>query len=186
MNHHHTSAGLHLSPNSPMSSNRSDTVYGYYRESSDKFDYFITGISGALVAFVGQNISPVRIGWNSGTVELLGLTVLLGSLLLGFRRIETNVTVFQLMHQRLHREEGRGNLLAAYQGGTMLNSSTGDVLSPIEIEALALNLKAEKEVIAEKLEELSSQSGRFYRWRNRLLLAGFILLITARILPAYL
>jgi hypothetical protein len=169
-----------------LATERSDAVYGYWRDASEKFDYFVTGLTGALVAFIGERLQPTPLGPNAATVEVAALLLLIASVMVGFKRIEVVVTSFRLMYQRTYRQEARGALVSAYQGGGLLNSSTGDVLSPVEIEHKVGVLEAETDAAEKHLEELAVSSASLYRWRNRLLLAGFLTLVASRILAAYL
>jgi hypothetical protein len=169
-----------------MATDRSDKVYDYWREAAQHFDYFITGVTGALTAYVGQTIKPHRIGLNPDSLELLVLIMLVGSVIAGFKRIETNVTVFRIMHQRLYNEEARGSLVSTSQGAPVINKSTGDVLLPDQIIALAQHHQSQIEFARTKLDALTNTSMRYYNWRNLLLILGFMLLVASRILPAYL
>ena len=44
-----------------MGTERSDLAYGHWREANEKFDYLVTGVSGALAAYIGQNLHPVHV-----------------------------------------------------------------------------------------------------------------------------
>jgi hypothetical protein len=169
-----------------MMTQRSDAAYSFWRESSERFDYFVTGLTGALVAYVGQTIQAHRIGTSPESVELLALVVLVASVMLGFKRIETNVEIFKLMHKRLYNEESRGNLLSTFQGKPVINKSTGDVMGPAEVLQQAQEHQLHVEAIEEVTNKLIKESGQLYAWRNRTLVAGFALLVGSRILPAYL
>jgi hypothetical protein len=168
-----------------MATERSDAVYGYWRESSEHFDYFVTGLTGALTAYIGQTLTPHRIDVSPESVALLALVIFVLSVILGFKRIETNVTIFKLMHQRLYSEEFRGALLATSQGKPIINASSGDVLSPGQVLRQAQEHQIRVGVLSEELDKLIAHSGSFYAWRNRSLVAGFTLLVASRLLPAY-
>ena len=168
-----------------MPTERSDVVYGYWREASDKFDYFVAGVTGALVAYLGQNLKPVRIGANPSSLELLAMLLLLGATIMAFKRIETNIQLFKVMHRRLYAEESRGTLIEAALKGPGLNASTGDVFTPAQMLSQASTHAVETKVIARVLDDLASETSRYYTWRNRLLLNGFAVLVFARVLPAY-
>jgi hypothetical protein len=79
-----------------MSTERSDALFKSWRESTEKFDYFMLGVLGALCAYVAQGYKPARIGINSGTAELIALLLLVLAAVLGFRRIEaTNQAIIE-------------------------------------------------------------------------------------------
>lgn len=168
-----------------MGTERSDVMYGYWRDASDKFDYFVVGGAGALAAYVGQNLQVTSLGWNAATVELGALILLVGAVIFGFKRIENNVEVFKAMHKRLYAEEARGSLVEAASKGPSVNAATGDVLAPHVMRALAEQHDAQRIALRKVLEDRVKQSGAFYIWRNRLLLNGFALLVFARVIKAY-
>ncbi len=169
-----------------MAVDRSDKVYEYWRDAFLRFDYFVTGGTAALAAYVGQGLKPNRLGLNAGSLELLALLILVGSIAVGLKRIEEGVELFKKMHQRVYHEESRGALVsAALEGGISVNKSTGDTLKPPEALYLADLHKQRGEELEGELSDIANASLRYYKLRNRLLLFGFLFLIVARILPAY-
>ena len=100
-----------------MSTARSDGVHEKWRESTEKFDYFILGVVGALCAYISQTFKPERIGLNPGTLELLALLVLVLGAVFGFRRVEQVNLVTLVNYRILHaneRRRSRGRWSAAY------------------------------------------------------------------------
>lgn len=168
-----------------MPTERSDTAYGYWRESSEKFDYFVAGVSGALTAYIGQHIRPIPLGINAGTFELLALVLLVASVVMSFKRIEIQMSIFKGIHARLYAEEARGSMVEAAMKGPGLNVATGDVFAPDQMLEVAEFHRAHAAEMKEILDKLVVRSGRYYTWRNRLLLNGFAVLVFSRILPAY-
>jgi len=75
--------------------NDTDKVYDFWRDSAQRFDYFITGLIGAVVAFIAQAYAPDKIGLNPSTLETLSLVILFASFWFGFKRIESNVEAFR-------------------------------------------------------------------------------------------
>jgi hypothetical protein len=45
-----------------MSDKRSIIAFEHYREGEQRFEYFITGVSTALCAYVGQTLQPHQFG----------------------------------------------------------------------------------------------------------------------------
>lgn len=168
-----------------MPTDRSDKAYEHWREASEKFDYFMTGLTGALVAYLGQALRPTRLGLNVPSLEVLAVATLVTSAVLGFKRIETNVTLLRGQAKRLYGEESRGALLEAAAKGAGLNVSTGDVFTPRQLIERAEIHRKGVESLRVSLDEVAARSGTYYQWRNRTLLCGFALLAAARILPAY-
>ena len=170
-----------------MGTERSDVAYGHWREANEKFDYLVTGVSGALTAYIGQNIHPVRLGANPQTVEVLALSLLVASLICAFRRIEATVHLYRLQTQQLYAQEARGSSLSATQaGGLMINQATGDIYRPQQLVQRAAEFEAAGKKLDPVIDGLIGQVTPLYHWRNRFLFSGFAMLVVARLLPAYL
>jgi hypothetical protein len=169
-----------------MPTERSDATHGFYRDASQKFDYFVTGLTGTLTAYVGQTIHPFRLGANPATVELVALGLLVASVACGLKRIEATVTIYKLTSQRLYSEEAAGSLMdAAQHGQTMLNKSTGTVIGPEQAIRDAQAHQARAGALFKEIEDAIAVASSRYSWRNWLLFLGFTTLVLARILPAY-
>jgi hypothetical protein len=170
-----------------MGTERSDVAYGYWREANEKFDYLVTGVSGALTAYIGQNIHAARLGANPQTVEVLALSLLVASLVCAFRRIEATVHLYRLQTQQLYAQEARGSSLSATQpGGLTINQATGNIYTPQQLVQRAAEFEAAGKKLEPLINDLVSRVTRLYHWRNRFLFSGFATLIVARLLPAYL
>lgn len=169
-----------------MALERSDKAYEYWRDAALRFDYFVTGVSGALTAYVGQSLKPHRIGLNPQSLELIALLVLVASVVVGLKRIEAGVDLFRVMHANLFHNEARGKLIeSASKGGVFINTSTGDMISAAEmIQTADLHRKEADETLSARNLRVE-EATRYYKIRNYLLLGGFLLLIVARIIPAY-
>ncbi len=169
-----------------MATERSDKAYGYWRDASEKFDYFVLGLTGALAAFIGQSYKPSRLGLNASAVELLALALIVLAAIFGFKRVEANVTLLREQTKRLYGEESRGSLLsAATTGSPALNTSTGDVLSSGQLLELAEVHQRGVAKLRQTIEQLNERSAFYYHWRNRALLAGFAVLVAGKLVSAY-
>jgi hypothetical protein len=169
-----------------MSTERSDSIYVQYLGSVQKFDYFVAGVSLALMGFLGSRFQASRIGWNPATIELSSLLTLLVSAIAGLKRIESQFTLLAMMHRRLHEEEAAGSLAKASQaGGAALNESTGEILSYSQLVFGSQYHRIGAQVIKERLDKLANRSGEWYRVRNVTLILGVALLILARLSQAY-
>lgn len=165
---------------------RSDQAYFEWRRASDKFDYFMVGLAGALTAYVGQNLEVGRFALDANTFQLLSAISFLGTVVTGLQRIEGNVTHASFMHQRLYHEEAAGATMKALMAGTTLNEATGDILTPGQAAQKRKNHQHAVSLLRGALDLASEDSTRLYNARNRLLWIGFILLMVGKVLPAYL
>ena len=168
-----------------MQPSRSDAVYENWRQSTEKFDYFVLGVLGALCAYLSQTYTPSRIGINPGTVELLALLTLVLAGVFGFRRIESINVATMINQQLLHANERRGVLVEVLHKGPALNTQTGQTYTPeyaaSEIPKLSTRIKA----LEPGLREAQLKAERSYKVRNWLTLVGFALIIAAKLFSAY-
>lgn len=169
-----------------MTHERSDEAWHGWRESSEKFDYFMAGLCSALTAYVGQSFAPTRLGLNASTLEVVALSFLCGSVVAAFKRIEMHVTALLANHRRLYHHESTGSLAAASQlTGPLINKATGELFSPADALQRAEKHKQAAHNLESKEDSYAKKAVTAYRWRSRLLYAGFSLLVIARIWKAY-
>ncbi len=168
-----------------MTTERSDRVYEKWHQATERFDYFILGVNGALCAYISQTYKPEKLGINPGTVELLALLLLILAAIAGFRRIERTIQATLLNHQLLRKQEQKGSLVAKSGVCTLVNESTGDILSPPEIAKNIENLSNIAQEIYDKIRKVKSSAYRWYHIRNWLLFLGFSALLGAKVYSAY-
>src|SRR5436309_8742881 len=105
-----------------MSEKRSLIAFEHYRAGEQRFEYFIAGVSTALCAYVGQTLQPQKFGLNPYTLEVLSVGLVVASIVLSFKRIQSGIFLNQLNHDRLHMAEVRGELvLASVKGQPFIN-----------------------------------------------------------------
>lgn len=167
-----------------MTTERSDKVYENWRAATEKFDYFVLGLTGALCAYISQTFHPARIGFDPGTLELVSLIVLALSAVAGFRRIELTIGLNRINHQLLRAKEERGALSVAGPG-PVINESTGDIYSPHQVRAHIQAKSEEIPALAARVEFLGKRADAAYRVRNRLIFMGFCSLLFAKVWSAY-
>jgi hypothetical protein len=166
-----------------MSEQRSIIAFEHYREGEQRFEYFITGISTALCAYVGQTLQPQKFGFNPYTLEVLSLALVVASIIFGFKRIEIGIWLHQLNHALLHMGEVRGTLISNPQG--FINELTGDVLTPEEISNRIAQINKDLPTAQRKIKIAKGKILKYYHWRNWLLLCGFLGLFISKILVPY-
>lgn len=168
-----------------MSTDRSDGLHAKWRESTEKFDYFVLGVLGALCAYISQTYKPERIGLNPGTLELIALLVLVFGSVIGFRRIEAINQGTLINHRILHCYERRGGLVLVLQNGPGTNTQTGETYTPEyakdEISKLNQNLAH----LQPQLDATQARALQHYHRRNAVTLVGFLMLLAAKVFSAY-
>lgn len=169
-----------------MPTERSDKLYSSWRESTEKFDYFMLGVTCALCAYISQNYQPAKVGLNPGTLELGALLVLVLGTVTGFRRIERTLQATSINHRLLHAYEARGALVSEMADGKpLLNQSTGQVYTPEAAQAHVVALSNSIDALEREIAPVKRDALKQYRLRNGLTLAGFLLLLAARLWSAY-
>jgi hypothetical protein len=166
-----------------MPEQRSLVAFEHYREGEQRFEYFITGISAALVAWVGQTLQPRKIGCNPYTLEVASIALVVASIILGFKRIETGIFLHQLNHNLLHMGEVRGTLVSHPQG--FINELSGEVLTTDEIHKRIAAINEKVPIVQQKIKTAQDKILKYYRYRNWLLLCGFLGLFMSKILMPY-
>jgi hypothetical protein len=169
-----------------MPTDRSDKLHSNWRDSTEKFDYFILGIISALCAFIGQGYKPTMLGVNPSTLELIALLLLVLAAVSGFRRIEKTLLATLINHKQLHAYEARGGMITKIPEGKMLiNEATGQIYTPQQAGQRVADLTKSIEYFENQLKPVSKAAERQYHLRNALTLIGFLLLLCARIWGAY-
>jgi hypothetical protein len=164
-----------------MSESRSVATHQQYLEALQKFDYFIAGLTGALSAYIAQNWKPQKTAHlGPETLELVALLLLFAAAVAGFKRIECTIATLRLNASWLHTLENRGAIAGAIQeseGRPMFNALTGEYLSPLDASQRYHALSEAAPELQKKLDRAATETNR---WRNRLLVSGFAVLLTAR------
>ncbi len=151
-----------------------------------RFEYFITGVIGALCAFIAQSFSPHKIGFNPSTLEFLSLVVLLVSFFFCLKRMENITNLFRLFHKKLHASESKGQLFLNIGKTPFVNAQTGNLYNTpteVQIEIDAINDSLPK--IIRDIDKINSKIKNFYNYRNYTFYLGVFLLVYAKILLAY-
>ncbi len=168
-----------------MGTERSDKVHDSWRQSSEKFDYYVTSITGALCAYISQTFVPQKIAFCPNTLELIALLVLAGSVFAGFKRIEKVINTHRLNHSSLYLSESLGELITNYTGGNMINEASGTTMSAEEAAAHIEAIESIQPEVEENLKISTEEAAKWYVWRNWLLATGFFALVAAKVWSAY-
>jgi hypothetical protein len=165
-------------------------AFDHYRTASQQFDYFVLGITGALVAYTIQHLQPQRLSLSPYGVEIGALSILIVSLLVGLKSIETLIELMKINIKRLEKQDSHSTLVKALaelrhdplmvtRGGKM------EIIDRQTATQMAQRLEVETDAFMEVEETLAIKGGRLYRVRNRLLILGFVLLAVSRVIEPY-
>lgn len=169
-----------------MSEDRSLKVHDHHQRGRERFDYFVVGAAGALCAFMAQKLDMQRLGFTPGTLELAALLTMIGSVVAGFKRIEAGNATTALNAQYLHQlEMAAGIRTALSKSKGQIITDVGEIFDPPQaLKRAAAHDKEAKEsyLLMVKKHDVAVV---WYRLRNRLLLAGVLMLIAARVWTPY-
>jgi hypothetical protein len=163
------------------------SIWHAWREAAIKFDYFVTGGTAALCAFIGQTAEFGRLGVNPQTLELVALLVLVFSVAVGFARIEKLTHAFGMNYNvmtnaRIRRQIEDG--LANFKGPGKMKVF-GELKSPAEVEEIVKERRAQGDRIRASFDRVVQRSEAWYLVRNITLAVGFLMLVAARVWAPY-
>jgi hypothetical protein len=164
---------------------RSVIAYEHAREASQRFEYFILGVSIGLCAYIGQTLSPQKLGLNPYTLEVCSLVMLIASIVVGFKLIESVIMCHRYNQAILHLAEERGQLVSNFTGSPLLNTESGILRSPEQVQERIAMLGKKIPGAKRKFKQKSAVVLRYYRIRNWLLGIGFIGLFVSKIIVPY-
>ena len=170
-----------------MDDKRSLKAFEYHREGAQRFDYFIAGLTGAVFAYLVQNYVPSKLDFNPHLFDLIGLISLIISFYLGLKRIEMSVVGMRLNTEMLDASEKAGVLTNAMANGDDLgfNMQSGAIINAGDIPLMRETYMHSSKTAREALEKIATKSGRYYKWRNRFLFAGFMAILVGKIASPY-
>jgi hypothetical protein len=160
-----------------------DTLFQHTKESAQKFEYFLLGVSLALLAYEGKTLVPQKLGFNAYTIGVSALFLLVLSVIAGFRHVESMIATSSLNHDVLTAQIKRSRLA---KGEFMYESFTGKELTAEERDRALFELRGVEDRLTKHLDRAIIRSYYWNRIRMYLLIAGFVLLISAKILEPYL
>jgi hypothetical protein len=164
---------------------RSVIAYEHAQEASQRFEYFILGVSVGLCAYIGQTLSPQKLGFSPYTLQVCSLVVLIASIVVGFKLIESVIMCHRYNQGILHLAEERGELLSNFTGSPLLDTESGILRSAEQVQARIETLGKKIQEARRKFQQRSVVVLRYYRIRNWLLGIGFIGLFVSKIVTPY-
>jgi hypothetical protein len=96
---------------------RSIELFGITQKSSERFDYFVCGVAGALFAYIGEHYEPHKLEFGFSLLEPISLVMLACSFFVGLKQIETVIVQRRINYKILDVSERAGNMTRALSGG---------------------------------------------------------------------
>ena len=168
-----------------MADERSTVVYDIYQKAAQQFDYAVTGATGAMCTYILQTLKPKRVDFSPYSLETLALLVLIVSVIFGFKLLESKVKLLKVNTDLMRVGDELGARTANYPSLGGLNLQSGEVLTPERMAQETALLRANLTAIRTAIHMQGDVCTRFYVWRNRCLVSGFLLLVLARLSAPY-
>lgn len=170
-----------------MTDQRSMVVFQNLSAERQKFDYFITGLTGTLFAYIVQTYTPQKLSLAASSAEPIALILLMLSFFFGLKRIEIAMVAMRLNHKSLDAAEKAGELTQAIidGGATGFNTETGELLNVTDLhKRRTFYMKKAKEV-EDKTESVLNKALKYYNCRNFFLVAGFLVILAGKLIQPY-
>jgi hypothetical protein len=169
-----------------MSDNSVKSAWEVYREASQRFEYFILGVSVALVAYAGKTLEPEKLGLTPYTLEVAAVFLLIASVVLGFKRVEQIIHVHSANVRLISFQERRGSMAKAFfEGRDQIIPHTGELWKPADMKKEIEELDRVIPILDQQINETNSKLSTLYGWRNWLLVCGFLFFFFAKVLTPY-
>ena len=172
-----------------MSDERSIIVFEQVHQANQKFDYFLTGMIGALCGYVGQGYTATKAGLNSSTLELIAILLLVTSFALSLFRMRIVIQAKSNNAKALNAAEHREAINAALAKGgsfeTLRNHSTGLEMTPEQAKERVKELTELEQNQIEKFTRHDKRAAVFRKWIMFLLSIGFLILIVSKVVKPY-
>ena len=168
-----------------MEYNEIEKAFEKWHQSSQKFDYYITGFTGGLCAYIAQSYKATPVSISPNTLELISLLVIIASVVAGFKRIESQISIENLL-AKLAFTKGEIEKYCQDPGDLgLLNQTTGKVVNPEVVKINLESLRNSRTKIDSKLQNSGDNWELWYSIRNWSLLCGFLLLVASKVWYAY-
>lgn len=168
-----------------MSHKVAKTLYQANHEAGQKFEYFVTGAIGAVFAYSVQNYDPQVLAWNPQTLEPIAILCLAVSFFCGLKRIEARYHELGISYEK---NQSLGDAKAMEDALRLIHEDPVRHQPRQSIEEIqkALDTQVSRsQSAAPILDKLGRQMGILYRIRNYLMIAGFLLLVAAKVGTPY-
>lgn len=170
-----------------MSYENAKILYQATQAAEQKFEYFLTGAIGAMFAYTVQNYTPQRLHLTPSTLEPIAIICLAGAFFFGLKRLECLFHKLGISYEQ-HQEIGYAQVTEEAIRRLVTEPSKyqlrpGSTIESLEKEAQAHRSRAQ--TAEPLLDSLETTVQHYYTWRNSLMLAGFSLVVAAKIASPY-
>lgn len=152
------------------------------RQAAQKFDYFLAGLVGALLAYLVQSYKINTEIIFCSACDVVAMVLLIFAFVVALKRIESTVECSRLHHSVVLNGEMAAAITTAMinNEGKGVSSEGGEHIKPGNFESKWREYRGQREDAKSKLTEESVVAERRGRIRNGLLIAGFVIIIFSK------
>ena len=168
-------------------SEKADEVFGLSHKSSEKFDYFLCSVSGALFAYIAQTFTPQRLDNPFSALQTASLLFLAISFYAGIRRIQYRNAMIRENHVMLANAEHASKLteLLSNPGDSFRNKRTGKNEDRQTVQNQHQVYVDASNRAAATLQFVRTRAKRHGKAQVVFLLVGFLTIFSAKVLQPY-
>ncbi|MBN46755.1 MULTISPECIES: hypothetical protein [unclassified Methylophaga] len=152
-----------------------------WKQAQQKYDYFIVGLTTALLAYLGGSFSPEPFAFSQNTFELISLTFLLASVVTGILKLESDLSVQSTNLRKVEAQEQLDvvNKILNFPSRS-IDLDTGMEISLTEAKERQNILQEFISKAGKGLNKVGKKSERLFITRNIFLLLGLLCLIISK------
>jgi hypothetical protein len=157
------------------------------RESAEKLDYFMLGMSSALTAYIGQHLPTTTLGLNAGSLEYASLAAFSLSVVAGIERVRAGVAGLSAQQVQLEASGMAGamrTMLVKKPTSGAIDEVSGRTYTPAEVVAKIAHEDKRTQAADRQWERWKKRGERAYRWRDYLLFLGVLTYAAGKIWSA--
>lgn len=168
-------------------SNISLEAWKNFKQTQQKYDYFILSLSSALFAYLGSKFEPEKLSFSQNSIELLALTSFSVSILFGVLRLESEISV-QANDYKKSQDKEKLDVINKIINLPPINIKldTGSQVSMAEAREKQQILQRFIDQSTEHAKELGGSYELKFKIRNYSLFIGFLLLVISKFFALYL
>jgi hypothetical protein len=160
-------------------------LYKRGNEAVEKFDYFICGVTGAAFSYQIQHYDPKVLRFDSHALEPLSLLLLGLSFFFGVNRLAASSLAANINHRMEDARDKAEQCARMLENPSVAREISGRSINVDEMKAMHLNFVVAWNNLQKPLDEVAARAKRYYRWRDRFLIAGFVAIFLAKVLQPY-
>jgi hypothetical protein len=158
-------------------------------DAEQKFDYFMTGLSAAIVGYIAPKLQPNALGLNPQTLELVSMLLFVGAVFAGFKRIEAAIQLRRAVGLRHQSTEFAAEIQDALRGGgegQVVSVRDNTATPPEQLRRHQAEFVRRADERIKESQQLERVRMRWYSARSFAMVVGFLTLLAANLWKGYL